>query len=126
LHHLHKKYDLLENKDRSGVAPKAPEQTKLMMLELQRINYRVSGQKSPEEMFMMSQMAPACHSRYITNDYYLNVNIKYDACNVCCSKVPNVSFPLTIVPMTNPATYGFMEPQGYMPQELGYFKFIMT
>mmetsp|Transcript_226 Transcript_226/g.413 ORF Transcript_226/g.413 Transcript_226/m.413 type:complete len:103 (+) Transcript_226:851-1159(+) len=79
-------------------------------------------QRSPEEMFMLSNMAPACHSKHIENNYYLNVNIKYNGCTCCCS-LPNVSVPLTVIPDTHQASYGFTEPAGYQPYELGYFKF---
>ena len=103
--------------------------TKQMQLNLAAVQYTCNHMKrkrgkarTPEEIFMLSQMAPACHSRYTTNDYYLNVNVKYNATN-CCSKLPDISIPLTVIPMTNPATYGFLEPQGYAPFELGYFKF---
>jgi hypothetical protein len=71
---------------------------------------------------MLSQLAPATHSHYITNEYVLNVNVKYDGCT-CCSGLPNISIPLTVIPMTHQESYGFQEPQGYMPFELGYFKF---
>ena len=78
--------------------------------------------RSPEEIFMLSQLAPACHSRYITNNYQLNVNVKYDGCT-CCSSLPSFSVPLTIIPLTDNSVYGFTEPPGYAPMELGYFKF---
>lgn len=80
--------------------------------------------RAPEEIFMLTQMAPAVHSRYISNDYFLNVNVKFDATN-CCSNLPSCSVPLTVIPLTDPNTYGFIEPQGYTPFELGYFKFQM-
>ena len=69
-------------------------------------------------------MAPACHSRLIRNDYFLNVNVKYDVCCTCdCAKLPNISVPLTVIPLTNPATYGFQQPEDFQSMELGYFKF---
>jgi len=34
--------------------------------------------RSPEEMFLMSQLPPATHSKYIQNEYNLNVHVKYD------------------------------------------------
>ena len=127
-------FDLIENKDRSGIDPKQSEIVKQMQLNLQAIHYTCTPFKrkkmfqgapkarTPEEIFMLTQMAPATHSRHISNDYCLNVNVKYDATN-CCSDLPSISIPLTVIPLTNPETYGFIEPQGYAPYELGYFKF---
>jgi len=132
------KFEIIENKDRSGVMPSQTEViTKQMTLDLAGIKYVVNNMKrkknpgifsghsmvprSPEEIFMLSQLAPACHSRFIKNEFFLNVNVKYDGCT-CCSSVPNISVPLTVIPLTNPTTYGFTEPEGYAPQELFYMK----
>ena len=78
--------------------------------------------RSPEEIFMKTQMAPACHSHHITNEYFLNVNVKFDGCT-CCETLPSISIPLTVIPLTHMASYGFLEPEGYSPTQLGYFKF---
>jgi hypothetical protein len=43
---------------------------------------------TPDEEFFMAGMPPACHSEYITNEYHLNVNVKYSGCN-CDSKTPS-------------------------------------
>ena len=56
--------------------------------------------RSPEEMFLMSQLAPAANGKYIKNSYELNANVKFDGCT-CCSKVPSISVPLTIIPLTH-------------------------
>ena len=129
--------DVLENKDRSGIAAGASDiATKRMTLNLANIRYNVSQMKTkrkgifssqqvprpPEEIFMMSQLAPATHSHYITNDYVLNVNVKFDGCT-CCAALPNISVPLSVIPMTDAASYGFQEPPGYQPFELGFFRF---
>ena len=71
---------------------------------------------------MLSQIAPACHSKFIQNDYFLNCNVKYEGCT-CCSHVPSINVPLTVIPLTHEASYGFLEPAGYSPQELAYFRF---
>ena len=129
-------FDIIENKDRSGINPSAEAITKQMQLNLAAIRYHCEpfkrkkmfqGQpkaRAPEEIFMLTQMAPATHSRHISNTYSLNVNVKYDA-TACCTGLPSCSVPLTVIPLTNPETYGFIEPQGYAPFELGYFKFQM-
>ena len=98
----HRDFDILENKDRAGIAPNQEAVTKQMQLNLAAIQYTCNGFKrkklfggapkarAPEEVFMLTQMAPASHSRYISNDYFLNVNVKYTACN-CCSTLPSIS-----------------------------------
>jgi hypothetical protein len=100
-----------------------------MTINLQTINYQINNmrkkrnrERDPETMFMLRQIAPASHSRHIANDYVLNVNVKFDGCT-CCSVLPSISVPLTIIPLTHMDSYGFLEPEGYQPYELGYFKF---
>jgi hypothetical protein len=132
-------FTVIRNDDRSVIMPGQTEvTTKQMQLNLASIAYIVNNMKrkkrpgifsghemvprSPEEIFMLSQLSPACHSRHIKNEYYLNVHVNYDGC-MCCASRPSISVPLTVIPMTNPATYGFTEPQGYAPQELFYMKF---
>lgn len=70
---------------------------------------------------MLSNLAPACHSKFMSNDYTLNVSVQYDGCT-CCSSIPSISIPMTIIPSTHLGSYGFVEPVGYMPQELAYVK----
>jgi hypothetical protein len=66
-------------------------------------------------------MAPASNGHYISNNYELVMDVRLDAC--CCPTVPKVSVPLTVIPVCPAASYGFMEPAGYAPNDLGYFKF---
>ena len=91
-HNWNGKFDVLENKDRSGVPASYTEPVnRIMTLNLDAIKYRVDGmrskkriQRNPEEIFMLSNLAPACHSQHVRNEYCLNVNVKYDGCT-CCS-----------------------------------------
>jgi hypothetical protein len=108
------KLDIIENKDRTGVDKKFTESvTKTMTLNLDSIKYRVDNMRSkrkiprnPEEILLLTNMAPACHSQHIRNDYSLNVNVKYNGCT-CCSAVPSISIPLTVIPLTHMESYGF-------------------
>lgn len=107
-----------------------------MTLDMNAITYNVDRMKkkhtgltshqmvprAPEEIFMLTNLAPACHGKYITNEYVLKVDVGFNGCT-CCSTLPQISIPMTIIPMTHPESYGFTEPAGYMPVELGYFKF---
>lgn len=93
-----------------------------MHLNLDSIKYAYANdasgiQHTPEEIFMLSNLAPACHSPHVSNDYFLNVNVKYDGCT-CCSAVPSISLPLTVIPMTHMGSYGFAEPPNYQPYVL--------
>ena len=60
---------------------------KTMTLNMADISYSAPEMRSkrginrcPEHMFLLSQMAPACHSTFIQNDYNLNANVKFDGC----------------------------------------------
>lgn len=75
---------------------------------------------SPEDIFLMSGVQPACHSRHIVNHYELVCELSYDACT-CCDELPDAQIPLTIIPMVNPMCYGFKPVEGFMPQQLGSF-----
>jgi len=97
-----------------------------MVLNLDSIRYTVptmrakrGRERCPEQIFQLSQLAPACHTRFIENDYTLNAKVQYEG--ACCSSLPSIHCPLTIIPLVNPASYGFTEPMGYQPFELGYF-----
>ena len=78
--------------------------------------------RSPEETFLMQYLPPATKSHHIHNRYELNVNVKFNGWD-CCSDKPSISIPLTIIPLSNPAIYGFPEPAGWAPNNLGMFKF---
>lgn len=119
---LSKSMDLLENADRNVIPAQSTEMiVKNFSLNLQDIKYHIepyrrkkNKPRSPEEMFMMSQLPPATHSRHITNEYFLNANIKHDGCTYCGPQ-PSISTPLTVIPMTHMQSYGFLEPAGYNP-----------
>jgi hypothetical protein len=65
-------------------------------------------------------LAPATHAFQATNTYRLDLNVNLDG---CCSEIPDISVPLTIIPLTCNTSEGFIEPVDYQPTELGYFKF---
>ena len=71
---------------------------------------------------MLSHIAPASHGDTIVNDYFLQIKIHYDACT-CNHPTPEISLPMTIIPLTHQESYGFVEPAGYAPVMLGMFKF---
>ena len=129
-------FDVLENPNHTKIKAHEPEPFNwLAQLNLSSIQYHVDPmkkkkrgffasqkvQRSPEEIFMLSRLAPACHSKLVRNEYFLNVNVKYDDCCAgCCGHLPEVLMPLTIIPLVDP--YALLEPPGYAPVELGSFQ----
>ncbi len=101
-----------------------------MLIDLSAIRYQVDEFKkkkgvqqkiSQEDQFMMAGVQPATHSRHITNEYFLKIELEYDGCT-CCANLPDTCMPFTIVPIVNPACFGFQPPNGWLPIELGFFK----
>ena len=116
----------------SGILPGEPSpQTKQMILPLDTIKFDPKPTKykrgktvdrPPEETFQLSQIPPVANGQYVKNSYELTVKVKFKGCT-CNSKIPSVSIPLTIIPPIYADSYGFEEPEGYAPIELGYFSF---
>ena len=74
----------------------------------------------------MAGVQGAVHSKHITNEYFLCVLVEFDGC-VCCVNLPDSRMPMTIVPMVNPACFGFMPPAGvWAPYPLGSFTVNLT
>ena len=125
-----KKWDLIENKDTEGIPAGSQDKIlKTMSINLGDIRFeppprreKKNKDRSPEHIFMLSGLAPACHSRFIDNDYVLNVNVTFDGCT-CCSSVPSISVPLTIIPLVHMESYGCTGPEGYEPIHLGNSEF---
>lgn len=101
-----------------------------MQLNLAEIKYEVAGTKkkkgvekpvSKEDMFMMQGIQAATHAKRLSNNYFLCVLVEYDGC-VCCVDLPDSRTPLTIIPIVNPACFGFTAPEsGWAPYQLGAF-----
>lgn len=69
---------------------------------------------SPEDMWQMQGVQPACHSKGLTNDYYLCCEAQYSGM-VCYVNLPDARMPFTIVPTVNPASFGHSIPDGFSP-----------
>jgi len=114
-----------------------------MTLDLKAINYLVDKMKnkkgktlgvfttnvgkiprSPEELVQLGTMAPASNGHYVSNNYKLRLDVRLDAC--CCPTVPQFTVPLSVIPICPAESYGFVEPQGYAPVDLGYYKLTLT
>lgn len=103
-------------------------------IELHKIKYEAVTQKEkdgaiktvgPDDQFIMSQMQPAVsHGKFIKNRYFLAVRTDFDGCT-CCHETPDGKTPLTIVPMVNPATYGFAPPADYVCVQLGMAQIVL-
>jgi hypothetical protein len=81
------------------------------------------GPRSPEEIFMLRHLAPATNSFLIKNEYTLQVKVTFNSGWTCCSAIPNVKVPMTLIPVADPNVYGFPEPPGFSPTNLGFTKF---
>lgn len=102
-----------------------------MLMDLGSIRYDVPEFKkkhgvqkpvSPEDAFMLAGVQSAVHSKYVTNDYFLCVELAYDGCT-CCADLPDSRMPITIVPIVDPRCFGFTSPDGWAPMDLGGFNF---
>ena len=89
-----------------------------MELNLNEIRYEVPKQKkkkgqmkpiSREDAFMMAGLQPACHAKYISNEYFLCVLVDFDDC-ACCLDLPDSRMPMTIIPFIDPTCFGFQPP----------------
>ena len=93
-------------------------------VDLKSIRYEVPHERkrkgvmkavSPEDLYMMQNMQPACHGHNVKNEYFLAVRCSYSGCT-CCSAQPYARIPLTIVPVFNPQCYGYQQPADFNPQ----------
>jgi len=117
-----------------GPAARVGDWHQTMELNLGEIHYEVATQKkkkgvqkaiSPEDRFMMAGVQPAAHSRKIQNEYFLCVEVHYNGCT-CCSNLPDSRMPLTIIPIVNPACFGFQPPSMWAPAYLGNTQINLT
>jgi len=74
-----------------------------------------------DEKQFYSRLAGACHTQYITNSYFLTAYPVFVGCD-CCRASNEEKIPVSIIPVGDPASYGFPEPVGYAPVDMGYFK----
>ena len=73
-----------------------------------------------DEKTFYSTLAGACHTQYITNSYFLQAQPIFDGC--ACNPAQAQQMPISIIPVGDPASFGFPEPVGYAPIDMGYFK----
>lgn len=106
----------LIDKHEAGVHARTAEvQHKYLEVNLAHITYAAPQSRkkkgaiknfSAEDIFQMSMIQPATHGTHIHNEYFLRVYCSYEGCT-CCASLPHASIPLNIVPIVNPACYGF-------------------
>ena len=98
-----------------------------MKLDLSKIKYEVATEKkkkgktkkiSREDAFQMASLQPACHTKKFSNEYYLCVETEYDGC-ICCVDLPDARMKMTIVPLVNPACFGYIPPPNWQGQLVG-------
>lgn len=62
---------------------------------------------SKEDMHMISGIQPASKSKFSSVNYTLETSCGFDTCCNCSENHPNATLPMTIVPLVNPACFGF-------------------
>jgi hypothetical protein len=75
---------------------------------------------SLEDQFLARSLQSACHAKHFTMEYYLVAETTYDGCT-CCAELPHSRMPISILPVLNPACFGFQAPEGWNPQHHGSF-----
>ena len=75
----------------------------------------------PQKECLLSSMAPTCHSKHITNEYFLTCILKYDG--IVCGEYPKMTIPLTILPLPYQSGYNNQKSKEYKPINLGEVKF---
>ena len=129
-HHSHVHVTRLLNRTIEGPAAGQGDWSADMELNLAEIKYEVPKMKkkkgvqkpiSNEDAFMMAGVQSACHGKRVKNEYFLCVLVEYDGCT-CCVNLPDSRMPMTIIPIVNPACFGFQAPvEGWEPYHLGAF-----
>lgn len=126
-HSFHHTYTYAET---SCVGPAAGQEDweNLFRLDLSQIKYDKLEQKKkkgeiitmrPQDQFMMSQLQPATrNAKYLKIRYHTVMTTTYDGCT-CCSETPDAKTPVTVLPLVNPACFGFAPPADYQPMNLG-------
>jgi hypothetical protein len=61
---------------------------------------------SPEDAFMMKQAQPVTHGHIVKNEYFIAIRTEFEGVT-CCAATPWARVRLAILPIVNPATYGF-------------------
>ena len=51
----------------------------------------------PQKECLLSSMTPTCHSKHITNEYFLTCILKYDG--IISGEYPKMTIPLTVLPL---------------------------
>jgi hypothetical protein len=124
-HSFKEMYTLAEKQEQGVLALCAEPQYRFIEIDLNTVKYtpRASHNKkgvnkpySQEDIFMMSQAQPASHGNIVKNEYFIAIRTEYSGCT-CCASLPTARIPLVILPMINPACYGFQAPTDFVPQE---------
>ena len=68
-------------------------------------------------MFQLSNLAPGTDSKHFKISYRMNMNMKYDGCT-CGTEFPDVSLPLSIIPVVNEETFNIPKPEDWEGKEL--------
>ena len=100
------KFELIKNIHKIDIKARQEETSENEMeINLDFIRYKIdpcyisektlkNKRVSPEEEYISSRLPPSCHSKLVTNEYYLTVTSNYRTNCKCCEKMPSISVPL--------------------------------
>lgn len=116
--HTHTEKRTIIKQNCAGPGASEGDWKKDMQLDLAKIKYEVATEKkkkgvmkkiSKEDAFQMASLQSACHTKAFSNEYYLCATTEYDGC-ICCVDLPDAKMKMTIVPIVNPACFGYNPP----------------
>ena len=73
-----------------------------------------------DDKFQMQCLQASCHTPNFSINYYLSLQTTYSGC-ICCFDLPEIRININIMPIINPATFGFEAAEDFQPEDLGTF-----
>lgn len=68
----------------------------------------------------MQCLQASCYTPNFSIHYYLSLQTTYRGC-ICCVDLPEIRIHINIMPIINPATFGFEAAEDFQPEDLGTF-----
>lgn len=107
-----------------AVGPKAGEKMEIPLeIDLSKIKNKVKGERrkkgkmkkySEEDKFMMAGVQPESNSPFTKNCFWISATANFDQYCASGGQV-GAALPMSIVPVVNPACFGFQPPNNWMP-----------
>lgn len=72
-------------------------QIKQMTVNKGKKKVTINQEMDPQKECLLSSMAPTCHGKHVTNEYFLTCILKYDG--IINGEYPKMTIPLTVLPL---------------------------